>query len=555
MLHQRPSWTFADAYRTLAAHQKPGGGVPIYTRVLNRRLGRIAAAAGAVLGLSPDIVSLVGAATWVAALVVLATIRTSVAVVLLAVLLLLLSFALDSADGQLARLTGRSSLAGEWLDHVVDAVRQVALHLAIAVALFRFAHLDPWAMLVPLGFCVVASTRFVAQILAEQLRATTGGEPMARGGSRRGSLIQLPADTGVLYLSLALLAWPTAFVTAYAALAVANTALLAATMVRRRRELLALDATRVPAPPPPVRWPAVTVVIATVDRPELLRRAVRSVCAQDYDGDVEVLVVHDRTAPRDVGVATDRADRTLRVIANHRTPGLAGARNTGILASDRELVAFCDDDDAWEPAKLRAQVLLWRAHPEAAAIATGISLHTAQGRREHLPPERTDVAALLRSRVLGLHPSSFLIRRADLTGAIGLVDEQLPHSYGEDYDLLLRLADAGDVYAVRRPLVHVDWARTSHFDGHWDAVSDSMTYLLAKFPQFGCSRRGWARIAGQIAFAHAARGRRRLAVRWAARAVSRDPIQLRAYAAGAVALRLISAEWLLDQVRRRGRGL
>jgi glycosyltransferase involved in cell wall biosynthesis len=302
-------------------------------------------------------------------------------------------------------------------------------------------------------------------------------------------------------------------------------------------------------------WPSVSVVVATVDRPELLRRAVRSALGQHYPGFVEVIVVHDRTTPREVGVDVPARSRSLRVIANRRTPGLAGARNSGILAAAGDLIAFCDDDDAWEPDKLAEQVLWWRDHPEASAIATGITIRNAEGSHEHLPPERTCFTDLLRSRVLGLHPSAFLIRRSDLLGEVGLVDELLPQSYGEDYDLLLRLAQHGEIHAVQRPLLLVDWARSSHFDGKWDAMSSGLSYLLLKFPQLRRSRRGWARIAGQIAFAHAAQGHRGPALRWAAGALGRDPLQLRAYAACAVALGLVGPAWLLDQVQRRGRGL
>jgi glycosyltransferase involved in cell wall biosynthesis len=305
----------------------------------------------------------------------------------------------------------------------------------------------------------------------------------------------------------------------------------------------------------PGSWPVVSVVIATVDRPALLRRAVSAAIEQEYDGPVEVVVVHDRTAPRDVGVPVEGVGRSVRVVANARTPGLAGARNTGIVTSEGTLVAFCDDDDAWAPTKLREQVRLWRDHPDAAAVATGMVIRTGADEIERLPPLRTTFADLLRSRVLGLHPSALLLRREDLLGEVGLVDEQLPRSYGEDYDLLLRLTRHGDILTVPQPLLRVDWARPSYFDGAWDAVSGGMTYLLGKFPELRTDRRGWARIAGQIAFAHAASGRRSAAARWACAVLVRDPVQLRGYAALAVAAGLVSPRWLLEQMHRRGHGL
>ena len=61
-----------------------------------------------------------------------------------------------------------------------------------------------------------------------------------------------------------------------------------------------------------------------------------------------------------------------------------------------------------------------------------------------------------------LHPSTFVIRRSALDD-IGLVDEEIPGSYGEDYDLLLRAARRAPVLAVQQPLVDVLWHEQSFF--------------------------------------------------------------------------------------------
>ena len=66
------------------------------------------------------------------------------------------------------------------------------------------------------------------------------------------------------------------------------------------------------------------------------------------------------------------AGRRLVLVRNQRTPGLAGARNSGILAATGELVAFCDDDDEWLPEKLTRQVARLLATPSAAVSTTGI---------------------------------------------------------------------------------------------------------------------------------------------------------------------------------------
>ncbi len=308
-------------------------------------------------------------------------------------------------------------------------------------------------------------------------------------------------------------------------------------------------------PQDPSTRPLVSVVIATRDRPELLRRAVQAVIAQDESRHIEVVVVFDRSEPEDVLPEQLPPGRSVQITTNVRTPGLAGARNSGIAAATGELVAFCDDDDVWRPSKLRRQLETWEAHPDAVLLATGITIITEDGEVERTAPVRTSFDDLLLARVPELHSSAFLFRREDLLGRIGLIDEQLPASYGEDYDILLRAARHGPIVSVPEPLVDIHWNRPSFFAGRWDNIASGLTYILERTPEFTEVPRGSARIEGQIAFAHAARGRRREALRWVARTLRHDPRQLRAYGAVAVALGLADPGRLVERVQRRGRGL
>jgi glycosyltransferase involved in cell wall biosynthesis len=303
----------------------------------------------------------------------------------------------------------------------------------------------------------------------------------------------------------------------------------------------------------------VSVVVPTRDRDQLLIRAVTAVAAQEHAGPLEVVVVRDGTpaVPIDVDLP---ARVTLRQVPNMRTPGLPGARNTGILAAANDLVAFCDDDDEWLPGKLAAQLALLAARPDAALVATGIVVVHSGGPAagtEHVRPGPTrDVllADLLDDRIMELHPSGFLLRRADLVGPIGLVDEELAGGYGEDYDLLLRAAAHGPVVAVQDPLVRVHWHGGSYYFSRWQTIHDALETLLAKHPFTG-SPRGTARIRGQQALALAATGRRRAAVRTAGRALRLAPTEKRAYLAVAVAGGVLDVDRLQRWLHRRGRGL
>jgi len=299
-------------------------------------------------------------------------------------------------------------------------------------------------------------------------------------------------------------------------------------------------------------WPAVTAVIATRERPALLERAVRSIMGQSYPGDVECVVVFDQSPPAEVPAEVP-AGRKLRVLANSRTAGLAGARNTGIADSDGALVAFCDDDDEWDADKLLRQVeKLQRSAAEF--VASGVRIHYRDRVVVREPPSLVELRHLVRSRVTALHPSTFVIRR-DALDDIGLVDEQIPGSYAEDYDLLLRAARRGPIVAVEEPLVDVHWHQQSFFAERWQTIAEALAYLLDKHPEFSTDSRGLARIQGQIAFAEAARARRPAARRASWSALRHNPLERRAYLALAVASGLLPAASVLRIANSRGRGI
>jgi glycosyltransferase involved in cell wall biosynthesis len=287
-----------------------------------------------------------------------------------------------------------------------------------------------------------------------------------------------------------------------------------------------------------------------------LRRALSSILGQDSDASIEIIVVFDQTEIDDFSDVEVPAAHSLRGVVNGNSTGLAGARNTGIMLAQGEYLAFCDDDDEWLPSKLRRQLELWSEDPAAAMVSTGITIQTADGDDVvRLPPARVEFKDLLLSRITEIHPSSFLFRRLQLIDDYGLVDEELPASYGEDYDLLLRVARHGHVASVLEPLIIVHWNRASYFTGKWEGIASGLSYLLDKYPEFETSPRGSARIEGQIAFAHAALGRRTEARHWARRALKHDRGQMRAYAAIAIASGIAPAGTMVDMVNRRGRGL
>jgi len=223
---------------------------------------------------------------------------------------------------------------------------------------------------------------------------------------------------------------------------------------------------------------------------ELLRRALVSIVGQRYDGRIEIVVVFDQEEPIDPGVEMGPL-RSIRLLPNDRVAGLAGARNTGILAATGDFIAYCDDDDEWLPDKVRRQIDAASFSPRPEVIATGATIVYEDRTIDRVPERDVELHELLRSRVQEIHPSSILVTRTAMLDGIGIVDEAMPGSYGEDYEWLLRAAGRGPIRVVPAPLVRVYWHASSFFADRWPVIIQSITYLLTGIPSSCRSRRGW----------------------------------------------------------------
>ncbi|MFT2818184.1 CDP-alcohol phosphatidyltransferase family protein [Leifsonia sp. A12D58] len=230
--------SFAQALQELSSAQKPRRGVSLYSRFVNRPAGRVLAAAAFTLRMTPNQVTLLSALITGVGIGVLVTGAPTPARAIVITFFLMLGFALDSADGQLARLTGRGSASGEWADHVVDSAKIVAIHAGVLIMAFRFLAVDSHWYLVPLGFQLVAIVIFVGGLLTELLTRSDNARRTASGvPSTIRSIALLPADYGILALSFILLGWPEAFLVSYSLLFVANALIMGLLLAKWYRTL------------------------------------------------------------------------------------------------------------------------------------------------------------------------------------------------------------------------------------------------------------------------------------------------------------------------------
>lgn len=242
------SESFAQTLSRLRSAQKGrAAGAPGYSIYVNRPVGRIFAAVAYRWGATPNQVTIVSALFTFAGIALIAAGPVSWLSGIGIWLLLAVGYALDSADGQVARLRGGGSLAGEWLDHFIDALKISSLHLAVLVGLFRIEGMPTAVLAVPLVFAVVANTTFFGMILNDLLKGKAGiaSSTAVGGGGRIRSILLLPTDYGILCAAFVLWGWPPAFIAAYSVLAACCLLFLIAAAIKWFRDMSRIDAERV----------------------------------------------------------------------------------------------------------------------------------------------------------------------------------------------------------------------------------------------------------------------------------------------------------------------
>lgn len=239
-MNDTPARGYRDALHRLRAAQKPSAGTPLYSRLVNRPLGRRVAALTYTWGWTPNGVTFVSAGFTFTGIALIALVSPAWWLGLVIAGLLVLGYALDSADGQLARLRGGGSIQGEWLDHTVDAAKVLTIHTAILIAVYRFFDLAPAWLLVPLAYLIVDSLLYFGMMERDLLLArAAGGKAPASDSSMSilRAILILPSDYGLFCLVLLLIGSPAVFFAVYTLMLACNTVFLLMALVKWYRQL------------------------------------------------------------------------------------------------------------------------------------------------------------------------------------------------------------------------------------------------------------------------------------------------------------------------------
>ncbi len=220
-----------------------------------------------------------------------------------------------------------------------------------------------------------------------------------------------------------------------------------------------------------VHQPVLSIVMPVHDTGPILLDSVRSVIAQSLfalEGEAywELLIVDDASSDPATLAALNQAaalSKSIRVIANQRARGAAGARNMGIFAARGLWIGFLDSDDLWFPDFLQRQRDAFASRTEARWRAAHFQTGDAAATARQLP--LSERSPCLYRHIEGSYRAgevATLSRPVDVLlrcGCIQVMTVQLPttliRSLGgfdesldcaEDYDLWLRVAQTEDLH-------------------------------------------------------------------------------------------------------------
>ncbi|MGI0015088.1 MAG: glycosyltransferase, partial [Nitrososphaera sp.] len=170
--------------------------------------------------------------------------------------------------------------------------------------------------------------------------------------------------------------------------------------------------------------------------------------------DFEIVVVDDASGDNTEEVVGKCRDTRIRYVRHETQKRVAGARNTGLLNSTGQYIAFLDDDDEWLPEKLKMQVdLLDRASSRVAGVYTGFwKIDRASGKTvgQATPTLRGNVLpALCSGNWVGT--ASTVVLRHECLKRVGPFDESI--DFCEDYDMWIRIAQEFEIECIEEPLV------------------------------------------------------------------------------------------------------
>ncbi len=228
------------------------------------------------------------------------------------------------------------------------------------------------------------------------------------------------------------------------------------------------------------RWPVkVSVIIPCFNRGGYLGKAIDSILRQSYQ-DFEIVIVDNGSSDNSIQVAEEycKKDKRIKLIKN-KINIISVSLNKGLRAAKGKYYAQLDSDDEYAPDCLKNMVEFLESHPKCCVAVSYYQLMDVNsilipelGTIDHLEYDRNNIMRVGGAGALRVYHREIILNE------FGGFDEKDFGSFGEDYDLNLRISekyDIGRVHAVcyyyRRHADNTDVIRDPYMKLHNKALA------------------------------------------------------------------------------------
>lgn len=229
--------------------------------------------------------------------------------------------------------------------------------------------------------------------------------------------------------------------------------------------------------------PKISVLIPCYNAAVTLEETLASIAAQTLD-DFEVVAVDDGSTDKTAAILKHwqaQDDRFRFLPLPHA--GIIPAMNAGLEACRAELVARMDADDRMHPERLSRQVEYMTAHPEVDLVSSLVSGFPAKSLRTgfriyiewlNTLKSNADIYREMYVESPLCHPS--VTYHKTVVQKLGSYQEK---GWAEDYDLWLRMAQAGCTFA-KLPQTLLEWREHPHRLTRTDSRYSLENFIRAK---------------------------------------------------------------------------
>lgn len=227
----------------------------------------------------------------------------------------------------------------------------------------------------------------------------------------------------------------------------------------------------------------VSVVIPTYKRSvDVILNTINSVLLQTYKH-IEIIIVDDNGNENEEFskpvVEKLKMIPSVKYVAHETNKGACAARNTGILESKGEYIAFLDDDDSWEETKIEKQLELF-SNSNVGLVYCGIKYYFENTSKTECKPARLSLQPcrdLLINNYIG--STSCGMVRKEYAIKVGLFDTKLRS--GQDLDFWYRIAQDYELKCVEECLCNYTVYTQGTITSNYKNRLSSNIYLKKKY--------------------------------------------------------------------------